>query len=117
MVEMDDKKQIPDSIIQTERLILRQWCEEDLEPFAQLNADPKVREFFPGLLNRQESDASVKRFSDHIQKLGWGLWAVSLRQSKEFIGFIGLEGVTFEAPFNRETPAVEIGWRLAFSHW
>ena len=58
------------SIIQTQRLILRQWREEDLEPFAQLNADPRVRECFPGLLNHQKSDASVKLMSDHIERCG-----------------------------------------------
>jgi 3-dehydroquinate dehydratase/shikimate dehydrogenase len=46
--------------INTKRLILRSWTEEDLEPFAQLNAITRVREYFPGLLSRQESDVSVK---------------------------------------------------------
>lgn len=101
-------------MIQTERLILRQWREEDLEPFAQLNADPRVREFFSTLLSREESDASVKLMSDHIQRCGWGLWAVSLSQTNEFIGFIGLVEVPFSAHF---TPAVEIGWRLAYAYW
>lgn len=104
-------------VVQTKRLILRQWCEEDLEPFAQLNADSRVREYFPGLLSHQESDASVKLMSDHIQRCEWGFWAASLIQTGEFIGFIGLEDVYFKAPFNKLTPAIEIGWRLAFNHW
>lgn len=103
--------------IHTNRLILRQWCEQDLEPFANLNSDQRVREFFPGLLTRQESDSSVKLMSDHISKTGWGFWAASLIQTGEFIGFIGLEDVYFTAPFNKLTPAVEIGWRLAFNYW
>lgn len=103
--------------ITTERLILRQWQPSDLPLFAQLNADPRVREYFPGLLSRQESDASVKLVADHIQRCGWGFWAASLIQTDEFIGFIGLEDVYFSAPFNKFTPAVEIGWRLAFDHW
>ncbi len=103
--------------ITTERLILRQWQPSDLPLFAQLNADPRVREYFPGLLSRQESDASVKLFSDHIQRCGWGFWAASLIQTDEFIGFIGLEDVYFSAPFNKFNPAVQIGWRLAFDHW
>lgn len=103
-------------IIQTNRLILRQWREEDLEHFAQLNADPRVREYFPGLLSRQESDHSVKLAADHIERCGWGFWAASLIQTGEFIGFIGLEDVYFTAHFTH-TPAVEIGWRLAFNHW
>jgi RimJ/RimL family protein N-acetyltransferase len=46
-------------IIRTNRLLLRQWSNADLEPFACMNADPKVREYFPGLQTREESDASV----------------------------------------------------------
>lgn len=104
-------------IIQTNRLILRQWREEDFKPFAQLNADPRVREFFPGLLTREESDASIKTIAEHISKKGWDLWAVELLKTGEFIGFIGLREVDFKAPFNKEAPAVEIGWRLAFNYW
>lgn len=104
-------------MIQTKRLVLRPWREEDLEPFAQLNADPRVREYFPGLLSRQESDVSVKVMSEHIQKCGWGFWAASLAQTDEFIGFIGLEDVHFKAPFNIHFPAVEIGWRLSHEYW
>lgn len=103
--------------IRTSRIILRQWCDRDLEPFADLNSDQRVREFFPGLLSRQESDNFVKLMADHISKKGWGFWAASLIQTGEFIGFIGLEDVNFTAPFNELTPAVEIGWRLAFKHW
>lgn len=104
-------------IVKTKRLILRPWSEEDLEPFAELNADPRVREYFPGLLSRQESDESVQSMSDHIQRCGWGFWAASLALTGEFIGFIGLQNVYFSAPFNKSAPAVEIGWRLAFNHW
>jgi 3-dehydroquinate dehydratase/shikimate dehydrogenase len=103
--------------VKTERLILRPWQESDLKPFAELNADPRVREYFPGILSREESDASVKLASNHIERYGWGFWAASLIKTGEFIGFIGLEDVYFTAPFNEFTPAVEIGWRLAFKHW
>lgn len=101
-------------MIETKRLILREWRVEDLEPFAQLNADPLVREYFLGILTRQESDALVKLMSDHIHNNGWGFWSASLAETNEFIGMIGLANVDFMAHF---TPAVEIGWRLAHSHW
>ncbi|MBN9378566.1 MAG: GNAT family N-acetyltransferase [Chlamydiales bacterium 38-26] len=104
-------------ILKTKRLILRPWSEEDLEPFAQLNADSRVREYFPSVLNRQESDASAKSFSEHIQRCGWGFWATSLIDAGTFIGFIGLQEVNFSAPFNQLTPAIEIGWRLACNYW
>jgi len=103
-----------ENTVTTERLLLRQWREEDLAPFAKLNADPRVMEYFPKLQTREESDASVKNVSDHIQRHGWGFWAASLLETGEFIGFIGLQQVPFQAAF---TPAVEIGWRLAFEHW
>lgn len=103
-----------ENTVTTERLLLRQWREEDLAPFAKLNADPRVMEYFPKLQTREESDASVKRVSDHIRQYGWGFWAASLLETGEFIGFIGLQPVPFQAAF---TPAVEIGWRLAFEHW
>lgn len=102
------------SIIQTDRLILRQWTSADLEPFANMNADPRVREYFPGLQTKEESNHSVSLASNHIEKFGWGFWAASLAETGEFIGFIGLEDVHFQAKF---VPAVEIGWRLAFKHW
>ncbi len=101
-------------IIRTDRLVLRQWSTADLEPFARLNADPKVMEYFPGLKTKEESDHSVSLMSGHIEKYGWGFWAASLAATAEFIGFIGLEDVYFKTTF---TPAVEIGWRLAFKYW
>jgi 3-dehydroquinate dehydratase/shikimate dehydrogenase len=103
-------------VIKTERLILRPWQDSDLEPFAQMNADPRVREFFFNLLTPQESDHTVKLFSEHIEKCGWGFWAAALIETNEFIGFIGLEDVTFPAPFV-QNPTVEIGWRLATDYW
>ncbi|WHI51075.1 GNAT family N-acetyltransferase [Microbulbifer sp. MLAF003] len=98
----------------TERLQLRQWREEDKPVFAEMNADPSVMEFFPSLLTREESDAGVDRSSAHIEKYGWGFWALELRESGEFLGFVGIKNVTDNLPF---APAVEIGWRLARPFW
>ena len=103
-----------EKIIKTDRLIFRQWLEKDLEPFAKLNADPLVREFFSSLLTREESDHQIKQFSEDIVKNGYGFWAVSAPGVSDFIGFIGLSPVNFESHF---TPAVEIGWRLAHEFW
>ena len=100
--------------ITTERLILRRWRESDREPFARLNADPRVMEFMPRILSRPESDAMAERIEAHFRQHGFGLYAAELLQSGEFIGFIGLSVPSFEAPF---TPCVEVGWRLAADHW
>jgi len=92
--------------LDTPRLILRPWRDSDREPFARMNADPRVMEFFPACLSREESDAIIDRNP--------GVFAAELRETGEFIGFIGLAVPTFEAHF---TPCVEIGWRLAAEHW
>ena len=96
-------------------MLLRGWRESDLEPFAALNADPVVMEYFPSTLTRDRSDAIVRErvlpmFADH----GFGWWAVEVPGVAPFVGFVGLQEPSFEAWF---TPCVEVGWRLAREHW
>jgi RimJ/RimL family protein N-acetyltransferase len=104
----------PASEIETPRLILRQWRESDREPYAALNADPAVMEFFPALQDRAASDKSVDAWRAEIEARGWSNWAVELREGGAFIGFIGLTVPRRTLPFS---PCVEIGWRLAREHW
>jgi len=98
----------------TPRLRLRRWRETDREPFAALNADPLVMEHFPRPLTRDESDGLIEQIELGFDRCGFGLWAVQVRASGEFVGFTGLAAPSFEAHF---TPAVEVGWRLARSAW
>ncbi len=100
--------------IQTPRLWLRRWRQEDRDPFAELNADPAVMEHFPSTLSREESDAGVDRIETHFTEHGFGFWAVEVPGTAPFIGFIGLFVPAFESSF---TPCVEIGWRLARPWW
>jgi len=95
-------------VIRTERLLLRQWREEDREPFAALNADPVVMEHFPSTMSREESDAFVDFNIRTIDERDWGLWAVDAHGT--FIGFVGLNEPNF-------MPGVEVGWRLAHDAW
>lgn len=99
---------------ETDRLRLRQWRSTDREPFAALNADPKVMEFFPSTLDRAASDALVDRAASLIAERGWGFWATEVKSSGQFIGFVGLHTPSSDFPFS---PCVEIGWRLAFQYW
>jgi RimJ/RimL family protein N-acetyltransferase len=102
------------SIIETPRLLLRPWRDADREPFARMNADPRVMEFYPALLSAEESNAMVDRAEAHWIRHGFGPWAVELRATGQFLGYIGLVVPGFEAHF---TPCVEIGWRLAADYW
>jgi RimJ/RimL family protein N-acetyltransferase len=100
--------------LRTARIVLRQWRRTDWEPFAALNADPEVMEHFPRTLSTAESDDLALRIAAAIHDRGWGLWAAEITATGTFAGFVGLNPVTFDAPF---TPAVEIGWRLAREWW
>jgi len=86
-------------LLQTNRLLLRRWKLADREPFARLNRDPAVMEFMPGLLSREESDELVDRVEAYFSKHGFGPWAAELRESGQFIGYIGLMVPGFEAAF------------------
>ena len=100
--------------LRTARLLLRDWQDSDLDPFASMNADSQVMEFFPRVLDRAESDALVARIRSRFARSGFGLWAVEVCGITPFIGFVGLTVPSFEVHF---TPCVEIGWRLARDHW
>lgn len=100
--------------LRTARVLLRDWREADLDPFAAMNADPEVMAFFPRPLERAESEAAVARIREHLASHGFGLWAVEVPGVAEIIGFVGLAIPRFEAPF---TPCVEIDWRLARAYW
>jgi len=98
----------------TERLCLRRWRPADREPFAVLNADREVMEFFPSPLAREASDGLADRIEAHFARRGFGLWAVEIPRVTPFAGYVGLADVTFDAHF---TPAVEVGWRLDRRWW
>jgi ribosomal-protein-alanine N-acetyltransferase len=100
--------------IQTDRLILRRWREADLAPFAVLNSNPRVCQFLPGPLTREQSDDLASRIAANFDRYGFGLWAVEVLGGEPFIGFIGLSVPRFESHF---MPCVEIGWRLSSDHW
>jgi RimJ/RimL family protein N-acetyltransferase len=101
--------------LRTPRLRLRLWEEADLEPFAAMNADPRVMEYYPRVLSREESDRFVrKRILRQFELSGYGPWAVEVPGLTPFAGYVGLLEHSFDAPF---TPCVEVGWRLAYRYW
>jgi ribosomal-protein-alanine N-acetyltransferase len=100
--------------LETPRLRLRRWRAEDREPFAALNADPRVAEFLSGPLARADSDALIERIESHFEEHGFGLWAVEIPGVAACAGFVGLSVPRFQARF---TPCVEVGWRLASGCW
>jgi RimJ/RimL family protein N-acetyltransferase len=100
--------------LQGPRLILREWRDSDLPAVARMNADPRVMEFMPALLDRATSDALVARQQAAIDSQDFGFWAVEVPDVADFIGFVGLGRPGFVAPF---MPCIEIGWQLAYEFW
>lgn len=69
---------------------------------------------FPNALRHDESDRLASRIRKALAERDFGFWAVEAPGVAAFIGFVGLGSPSFESHF---TPCVEVGWRLAQTHW
>lgn len=100
--------------LETERLVLRGWEERDVAPFAAMNADARVMEYFPSVLTAGESRAVFGRLSAGAIEHGFHFQPIEEKASERFAGFVGIAPVPSNLPF---APAVEIGWRLPVEFW
>ena len=100
--------------LETPRLILRQWRDADIDAWAELNADPRVMEFFPALYDRARAEKTAASMRQEIERDGYGFWATEIKATGAFAGMIGLNEIAHDIPV---FPKSEVGWRLAFSAW
>ncbi len=101
--------------LETDRLILRDWKDEDLEHFARINSDPIIMEYYPSRLDEAASKRLIVNFQKHIDKFGYGFFAVESKENEgAFVGFSGLSHVPRGMPI---APAVEIAWRFDYTYW
>ncbi|AVZ72627.1 GNAT family N-acetyltransferase [Streptomyces lunaelactis] len=102
--------------IQTPRLLLRRWHDDDLVPMAEINADPQVMEWIGdgSVQDLDQTAEAIERWEEEWDDEGFGLFAVELLASGELIGFVGLSVPEF---LPEVLPAVEIGWRLGRQFW
>ena len=102
--------------IETPRLVLRAWREEDLDAYAAMNADEEVRTYmFPGrALNRAESAEEIAQMCDQWRRLGFGHWAVELRETGELIGRTGAKR---HNDWDLDPENTEVGWLYARPAW
>jgi len=103
-----------EAIINTDRLKLRHWKNEDVVPFVKMNMDKEVMRFFPSTQTAKESMALIARVKKHFADYGYGPLAIERKDNGQFIGFTGLFHPTFKSYF---TPCVEISWRLSKNNW
>ena len=95
-------------MIETERLILRAFRDEDRAPFAAINADPRVADWLGGVRDRAASDDLVDRINAMIAENGYDFWAAERKSDGLLVGMIGLRLELHDPP----APCVEMGWRL-----
>ena len=100
--------------LETPRLILRQWRDEDVERWVAMCADPRVMEFFPSTIGREQAEKMAAGMRSGLERDGYGWWPIEVKGGAPFAGAILLQEIPFEAHF---TPAMEVGWWLAFEQW
>ena len=104
--------EIAEVVLETPRLRMRALRGEDLDAYAEMSADPDVMRFLgTGVtLNRMDAWRSIAGILGHWKLLGYGMWAVELKSSREFVGRVGF----LDPP---GWPGFELGWVLHKSHW
>lgn len=102
--------------LETPRLILRRWREEDVAPMAAVNSDPEVMRWIRdgSVLDEQKTRGRVQAWESEWESQGFGLFAVEIWSTGELAGFTGLSVPNY---LPEVLPAVEVGWRLGRSHW
>jgi len=100
--------------LETSRLRLRSWRDSDIDPWAEMSADPRVMEHFPSTYTRAQSEASLIRMRERLEREGHGWWPIEVKGGTSFAGVIVLQEIPFDSHF---TPAMEVGWWLAYDHW
>ncbi|MFE6101486.1 GNAT family N-acetyltransferase [Streptomyces laurentii] len=102
--------------LETPRLILRRWREEDVAPLAAIHADPEVMRWIRdgGVRDERQTRDGIRAWEGEWESRGFGLFAVEVRATGELAGFTGLSVPHF---LPEVLPAVEVGWRLGRAHW
>ncbi len=102
-------------ILETPRLVIRNWREEDRDLFFEINSDPDVMRFFPARRDRKEADKLFDYIQSLIEETGIGFYAIELKADGKVAGFCGLVRTDLAPYIPKGT--IEIGWRLAKRYW
>lgn len=101
-------------MIESERLNIRIWEKRDIDPMSKISGDTEVMKYFPSTQNKEIVKKFVLKQIEQFKNRNHCYFAVELKQSKDFIGFVGLSYIDFAADF---TPCIDIGWRIDKKHW
>lgn len=103
-------------MIETERLILRNWHEEDIAPFIRHTNTPAVMRWLGGVLPPPQAETIIReRIMRWQAERGFTFWVVERRFDHELLGFCGLK--IADSPGSTVPGLHEIGWRLREDAW
>ncbi|MBW8744803.1 MAG: GNAT family N-acetyltransferase [Sphingomonas sp.] len=102
-------------MIETDRLILRNWRDADRAPYLDFCRSPAVMACLGGPLTEAEVDAAIGRVRASQDRNGFCLWAVERRADGAFLGYCGLK--VADTPGTPIEDEIEIGWRLGEFYW
>lgn len=100
--------------IETPRLLLRDWEEEDFVVFSEMNSSPSVMKYFLHPLSEEESLVLFDAVRSDFLRYGYGGYAVEQKSDGAFVGFTGFHNFSFDVDF---APGIEIAWRLKQEYW
>jgi RimJ/RimL family protein N-acetyltransferase len=105
--------------LETERLILREWRDEDRAPLAAFHADSETRRYFyPAQLTAAEASGMVDGMRSELRNRGYGFLAVERKEDGAFIGDAGLTTLDGEVRATMTRPApIELGWFFGRPYW
>jgi RimJ/RimL family protein N-acetyltransferase len=101
-----------DVLPETERLVLRPFVEEDLEPLHEILGDAETMRFYPAPFTLEDTERWIERNRRRYVDDGFGLWAVQERSTGAFLGDCGLTTQTVDGE-----PFVEVGWHVRRDRW
>jgi RimJ/RimL family protein N-acetyltransferase len=102
--------------LETERLLLREWRESDVEDYARICSDPEVMRYMfpPRAHTYAEAAADARRLREHWERWGFGHWAVEERATGRFVGRTGFKR---HPDWPLDPDNTECGWLFAREVW
>jgi [ribosomal protein S5]-alanine N-acetyltransferase len=99
--------------LETQRLVLREFQQQDAQVLAPILADPQVMKFSPtGVLSLSQTQEKIEGFIDSYRELGFGKWAVILKKNRQLIGYCGVAVDCIDGKDEKE-----LGYRLDSRFW
>lgn len=106
-------------MLETERLRLRGWRDDDVDAYVELHGDPHVAFWLGGRMTYEQMLGSLERNRRGVEERGWGLYALERKEDGALLGVAGLQPVDEALPVRRRDglAAVEASWRLSPAAW